>query len=94
MADHDANTVLTEVEPSPIDETPAEFKEGYFPADASNHSSRSAGTNFLGLSQHGTIYWLGRIQQYSTYAFTAFAAAHVRIPHPSVPAEFQTNHLQ
>ncbi|KAF2167264.1 hypothetical protein M409DRAFT_22691 [Zasmidium cellare ATCC 36951] len=34
-------------------------------------------TNVLGLSQHSAIWYLARIQKYSTYAFSAFAAMHV-----------------
>ncbi|KAF2487783.1 hypothetical protein BDY17DRAFT_289677 [Neohortaea acidophila] len=67
MADADS---LTEIEPSPVEETPIEFKEGYFPPTA--HSSR------LGLSgSHTTLWYLSRIQKYSTYAFSAFGLAHI-----------------
>ena len=79
MADRESNAGLTEVDPSPVDETPADFKSDYFP-DAS--SSRSNGTSFLGLGQHShhsAIYYLSRVQKYSSYVFTAFAAAHVHI---------------
>lgn len=34
-------------------------------------------TNVLGLSQHSATWYLARIQKYSTYAFSAFAAMHV-----------------
>ena len=77
MADHESNAGLTEVDPSPVDETPADFKGDYFPQ---NGSYPTKNTSFLGLPQshHSALYYLGRIQKYSTYAFTAFAAAHVK----------------
>ncbi|KAK5169896.1 uncharacterized protein LTR77_005874 [Saxophila tyrrhenica] len=65
---------LQEVEPSPVEETPSQSKDGYFP-DSSNAPK---GTHHLGLhSQHSSIWWLSRIQKYSSYAFSAFAAAHI-----------------
>ena len=69
---------LQEMEPSPVEETPQSFKDGsYFP-DSSSSSSK--GTHTLGLSgSHSTLWYLQRIQKYSTYAFSAFAAAHVCI---------------
>lgn len=42
---------LTEVEPSPVDETPAEYKNDYFP------STQAAGTSALGLGNHGPAYY-------------------------------------
>ena len=73
MADAES---LQEMEPSPVEETPSQLKEGdYFP-----DSSSSKGTHSLGLSgSHSALYYLQRIQRYSTYAFSAFAVAHVRI---------------
>ncbi|KAI7183168.1 hypothetical protein KC352_g23024, partial [Hortaea werneckii] len=70
---------LEEVEPSPVDETPSEFKEGYFssekdPEKSAQHSKR---TSTLGLGGHNTIWYLSRIQKYSSYVFTAFAGAHI-----------------
>lgn len=63
---------LQEVEPSPVEETPLESKHGYFPPS----STPPEGTYHLGLhSQHSSIWWLTRIQKYSSYAFSAFAAA-------------------
>ena len=44
---------LTEVEPSPVEETPAEFKEDYFP------ESQPARTSTLGLGNHGLAYYRG-----------------------------------
>ncbi|KAF2021521.1 hypothetical protein BU24DRAFT_417162, partial [Aaosphaeria arxii CBS 175.79] len=61
---------LTEVEPSPVEETPAEFKNEYFPPQASR-------TSTLGLGNHGPAYYLNRVQKYSSYAFTVFSAFHI-----------------
>lgn len=63
---------LTEVEPSPVEETPVEFKEDYFPAP-----QQSSRTSTLGLGKHGPAYYLMRVQKYSSYAFTVFASFHV-----------------
>lgn len=65
---------MKEIDPSPVDETPSQFKEGYFPPNAASHGT----TNSLGLSSHhSSLWWLSRIQKYSTYAFTAFGLAHI-----------------
>ncbi|KAF2871937.1 hypothetical protein BDV95DRAFT_493248 [Massariosphaeria phaeospora] len=73
--DNDDNiTGLLEVEPSPVAETPAEFKEAYFPPQQQQQPQR---TSTLGLSSHGPAYWLVRAQKYSSYAFTVFAASHI-----------------
>jgi hypothetical protein len=48
---------LTEVEPSPVEETPAEFKEDYFPLQPTDaHPTR---TSTLGLGNHGPAYYRG-----------------------------------
>ncbi|ORX92703.1 hypothetical protein BCR34DRAFT_594832 [Clohesyomyces aquaticus] len=62
---------LTNVEPSPVEETPAEFKEDYFPATEPQRTST------LGLGNHGPAYYLSRIQRYSSYAFTVFSSFHI-----------------
>ncbi|KAF2464716.1 uncharacterized protein BDR25DRAFT_271345 [Lindgomyces ingoldianus] len=62
---------LIEVDPSPVEETPAEFKEDYFPASAPSRTST------LGLGSHGPAYYLLRVQRYSSYAFTIFASFHI-----------------
>ena len=67
MATHEE--VLTEVEPSPVEETPADLKNEYFPPQP-----KASSTNILGLSQHSTVYYLQRIQKYSSYVFSAYAA--------------------
>ncbi|KAL5382706.1 hypothetical protein PMIN06_009464 [Paraphaeosphaeria minitans] len=72
MADDEAGVMgLTQVEPSPVEDTPNEYKDGYFPP------AQSARATTLGLGNHGPGYYLTRIQQYSSYAFTVFAAVHL-----------------
>ena len=44
---------LTQVEPSPVEETPAEFKEDYFPST----SSEPKRTSTLGLGNHGAAWY-------------------------------------
>ncbi|KAF2725086.1 hypothetical protein K431DRAFT_300488 [Polychaeton citri CBS 116435] len=74
MADYDRDpeSGLHVVDPSPVDETPPEAgpkHDGYFAAPKR--------TNTLGLSQHSAVWYLTRIQKYSSYAFSAFAVAHI-----------------
>ena len=71
LSDEEAGVMgLMEVEPSPVDETPAEFKEGYFPspsdnerADGSDSGKEEFGlprrtTTSLGLGgSHGPVWW-------------------------------------
>ncbi|KAI8937321.1 hypothetical protein NX059_006528 [Plenodomus lindquistii] len=77
---------LMEVEPSPIADSPQQYKESsYFPSQGSFNGNESEETrgirrmNTLGLrlGDHGTAWWLLRVQKYSSYAFTAFAALHI-----------------
>lgn len=75
----DSMASLQELEPSPVDETPSTYNEdnkGYFP-DKSSGTSSPKSTNSLGLSQHSPAWYLTRIQRYSSYAFSAFAVAHI-----------------
>jgi hypothetical protein len=78
MADLDRSNSLVEIEPSPVEETPSDSKDGYFPPtnDASSPPSTQR-SHTLGLSQHSPIWYLTRIQRYSSYAFTAFGLAHI-----------------
>lgn len=62
---------LTQVEPSPVDDTPIELKHDYF---APTPTTR---TTTLGLGNHGPQYFLARVQRYSSYAFTVFASFHL-----------------
>ena len=75
MADRDNLASLQEVEPSPVEETPSDSKDNYFP-DSSGTSSPKT-TSSVGLSGHSTTWYLRRIQKYSSYAFSAFTVAHI-----------------
>ncbi|OCK78423.1 hypothetical protein K432DRAFT_356803 [Lepidopterella palustris CBS 459.81] len=68
---------LTEVEPSPVDETPLEGSKDYFPSQSSSSTPGHPRTSILGLGNHGPAYYLTRIQRYSSYAFTVFASLHI-----------------
>ncbi|CAI6340596.1 unnamed protein product [Periconia digitata] len=73
LADNESGVIgLMEVEPSPVEETPVEFKGDYFPSPPS-----STTTSTLGLGNHGPAYYLQRVQKYSSYAFTVFASFHI-----------------
>jgi hypothetical protein len=49
---------LMEVDPSPVEETPVEFKEGYFPDTESQSKPRvPTRTSTLGLGNHGPAYY-------------------------------------
>jgi hypothetical protein len=47
---------LLEVDPSPVEETPVEFKEGYFP-DIESKPRAPTRTSTLGLGNHGPAYY-------------------------------------
>lgn len=52
VADEDSGVMgLTEVEPSPVEETPIEFKEGYFPPKPASRATT------FGLGNHGPAYY-------------------------------------
>ena len=78
---HEDSLGLTQVEPSPVEETPIESKDGYF-ANTNDHGTTTPpkSTSTLGLSQHNAIWYLNRIQKYSSWIFTAFGVAHVCMP--------------
>ncbi|KAK4570245.1 hypothetical protein LTR86_002325 [Recurvomyces mirabilis] len=78
MANYDRATSLVELEPSPVEETPSDNKEGYFPSpDDTENPTQPQRSSTLGLSQHSPIWYLTRIQKCSSYVFTAFGAAHI-----------------
>lgn len=54
-----SQATLIEVEPSPVDETPAEYGEdgSYFPNDGENEKDETPGTPYL--SRSGTLVGLG-----------------------------------
>lgn len=50
--DDDAGVMgLTQVDPSPVDETPLEYKDGYFPPAQASRATT------LGLGNHGPAYY-------------------------------------
>jgi hypothetical protein len=81
-SDPESTLNLQELEPSPVEDTPSESKDGYFPPSVSTDRPEPLSqpphlSSSIGLSQHSPIWYLSRIQRYSSYAFTAFAAAHI-----------------
>ncbi|EMF11147.1 uncharacterized protein SEPMUDRAFT_68467 [Sphaerulina musiva SO2202] len=73
---------LHELEPIPTDTTSLyEASSSIDNDDNNDKKSRSrqpnATTTGLGLSQHSAIWYLTRVQKYSSYVFTAFAAMHI-----------------
>ncbi|KAH3917545.1 hypothetical protein HBI56_109260 [Parastagonospora nodorum] len=76
---------LTQVDPSPVEETPIEYREkSYFPDQTQGESwgpgasgVKRTGTLGLKLGDHGVVWWLTRTQRYSSYAFTVFTSFHI-----------------
>ncbi|KAF2852281.1 hypothetical protein T440DRAFT_446869 [Plenodomus tracheiphilus IPT5] len=76
---------LMEIDPSPIEETPIQYKESsYFPSQGSPNGEsdeargiRRMNTLGLRLGDHGPAWWLLRIQKYSSYTFTLFTTLHI-----------------
>ncbi|MCJ1439698.1 MAG: hypothetical protein MMC23_000179 [Stictis urceolatum] len=66
---------MHEITPSPIEDTPTPSSTKTFNFSPSPSSPPSRPTT-LGLSGHGAVWWLSRIQRYSSYTFSAFLAAH------------------
>ena len=72
MDDYEEDALgLQQVDPSPVEETPIEMKDGYFPSTdgESNTTEPPRRTDALGLSHHSPIWYLTRIQKYSSYVF-------------------------
>ncbi|KAH0543693.1 hypothetical protein FGG08_002009 [Glutinoglossum americanum] len=71
---------LRELEPSPIEsptESPAEeIKDSYFPSNVYN-PPRVTASSALGLGGHSVVYYLTRIQKYSSYTFSIFLGLHI-----------------
>lgn len=69
---------MHEIEPSPVEDSPTETRESYFPWDKDNEAQKpiQRSSNF-GLSSHSTVWYLTRIQKYSSYTFSVFTAFHV-----------------
>ncbi|KAL5120714.1 hypothetical protein ACEQ8H_001463 [Pleosporales sp. CAS-2024a] len=76
---------LMQVDPSPVEETPIEYRDqSYFPDPSQGESwgpgasgVKRAGTLGLALGDHGPVWWFTRTQRYSSYAFAVFAAVHM-----------------
>lgn len=73
---------LQELEPSPVEESPYEHASDYFPASSKDSPSGLpppvlSRNNTSGLGNHSVVWWLVRIQKYSSYAFTLFTTAHI-----------------
>ncbi|EMC92864.1 hypothetical protein BAUCODRAFT_264308 [Baudoinia panamericana UAMH 10762] len=78
MASYDRDSGLLELEPSPVEDTPQEIKDGYFGStDDTENPAQPKRSATLGLSQHSPVWYLSRIQKYSSYVFTAFGLAHI-----------------
>ncbi|KAJ9649460.1 hypothetical protein H2199_000235 [Coniosporium tulheliwenetii] len=77
--DEESLTGLQELEPSPVEDSPTETKESYFPSAStpSPPPEPLRRSTTLGLSGHTPVYWLSRIHRYSTYPLTLYAAFHV-----------------
>ncbi|KAI9795620.1 MAG: hypothetical protein M1833_006941 [Piccolia ochrophora] len=74
-ASHRPSSPLQELEPSPVDSPADHQDEEYFhPKDAPSYPKSSSS---LGLSGHNAIYYLTRIQRYSSYTFSAFLTFHI-----------------
>jgi len=77
MADRDSMMSLEQLDPSPVEETPVNYQgDGYFPPK-DDDSNTGKSTSSLGLSNHSTLWYLNKVQQYSTYLFSAFSTAHI-----------------
>ncbi|GAM82440.1 hypothetical protein ANO11243_004200 [Dothideomycetidae sp. 11243] len=66
---------MHEIDPSPVEDTPQEQRDSYFPQKDEGHQSK-AGTIF-GRDARALPWYLMKIQRYSSYAFTVFAAMHI-----------------
>lgn len=75
--DRESTLGLQQLEPSPVEETPSASKDAYFSGtDDVENPAQPKRTHALGLS-HSSMWYLSRIQKYSSYAFTAFGLAHI-----------------
>ncbi|RAL68510.1 hypothetical protein DID88_007238 [Monilinia fructigena] len=74
-ASDDTFVDLQELDPSPID-SPSDWDEK-LPLLPSHASFGRSSTLGLSGSGHGAVYYLTRIQRYSSYAFSVFSAMHI-----------------
>lgn len=89
LDDPSREPTLEELEPSPIEESPSTSRDDYFPSsqpgkDEEDSLSRSEPrpgslkrSNTLGFNSHSPVWYLNRIQKYSSYAFSVFTAFHI-----------------
>lgn len=74
---------LEELEPSPIEESPSASYDAYFPPSGPKDEEGLPRpgtlnrTQSIGLSSHSPVWYLNRIQRYSSYAFSVFTAFHI-----------------
>lgn len=72
---------LQELEPSPVEETPIDGASDYFSSTKDSSSELPppvlSRNNTSSLGNHSVVWWLTRIQKYSSYAFTLFTTAHI-----------------
>lgn len=77
--DSEREPTLEELEPSPIEDTPSSIRDSYFPSNAkdSDDPKPLQRSDTLGLSSHSPVWYLTRVQKYSSYAFSVFTAFHI-----------------
>ncbi|KAJ9621220.1 hypothetical protein H2203_007272 [Taxawa tesnikishii (nom. ined.)] len=83
---------LQELEPSPVDDSPSDTRDSYFPSSEPEQQQQQQQqqdgasdprptplkrSSTLGLNSHSPVWYLTRIQKYSSYAFSVFAAFHI-----------------
>ncbi|KAF2157149.1 hypothetical protein K461DRAFT_273284 [Myriangium duriaei CBS 260.36] len=66
---------MQDIDPSPVEDTPQEQRDSYFPPKDEGYQSK-AGTIF-GHDARSLPWYLMKVQRYSSYAFTVFAAMHI-----------------
>lgn len=77
--DHDLEREISlqELEPSPVEDTPLETRDSYFTSKDEPSPSPRQRTSTFGLASHSVPWYLNRVQKYSSYTFTVFAAFHI-----------------
>ncbi|KAK8252732.1 hypothetical protein HDK77DRAFT_160171 [Phyllosticta capitalensis] len=68
---------LLELDPAPVDDDFRSTRDGRPSSSWSAKVPAPSRMSSLGLSGHSPVFYLTRIQKYSSYAFTLFAAAHI-----------------
>ncbi|KAK0105385.1 hypothetical protein ONS95_004240 [Cadophora gregata] len=75
-ASQDTFISLQQLDPSPID-TPPELEKQLEDYPTSTPAPKRSATLGLSGSGHSSVYYLTRLQKYSSYAFTIFASFHI-----------------